>query len=135
MHYIFMNGLKLSVATEPVPIKNHVFSYCAVGWYIDGYLSGMPILCMIGYDRLKNPLGFIRLENVFEGVPLPRMISYGTMYRDEINSLNLKTRSEWRKRGYIVKDDAVGEMLFPSKSNGKMYMYYGRQEVEREMNN
>ena len=129
MNEIIINGMTLNVFSELSPVSESVFSYCAFGWYIDQYYKSC-VICLVGFDKNKHAMGFIRPESIHNGVLLPKMICYCSSYRSELNTDNLKTEKEWNRLGFRIKEDSMGDSLFVSRKTRKTELYFGRQEVE-----
>ncbi len=127
---LYIGNLKLYSDTKLIPISNHTFSYVSWGCYKDPE-TGEPIACLIGYNDLPLPIGFIRIQNRNSiGRVLSPITSYGTEVRSDIRCSDLLLEEEWNRLGYKVKTDAIGELLYPTYHYSEYKSYYGRHEVE-----
>lgn len=127
---VHIGNLKFWRDTGVIQNRNHTFSYVSWGFYRDPE-TREPIFCLIGYNASLSPIGFTRIQNRNSlGKVLPLMTSYGTEFRTDIDTVNLRLEEEWNRLGYKVKLGAVGDFLYPSHNKLKYEFYYGRHEVE-----
>ena len=126
-----LNNLDLYTVTAMKRVGDSFFDQVSVGFYVDPNTKE-HIICVIGFDLQGQCIGMTRLPGRRkDGSPILPLISYGTEYRDAIASERLKTEDEWKKQGYKLRKQAIGEYLYPTKDSDSKECYYGLQEVIR----
>ena len=120
-----IRSVQVTVISKLYKCNQHVFYYSAFGFYC---IANKRVYCLVGFDKNKNCIGLITIPSSDDS---HYVLCMDSEYRSDIDSTGLKTAAEWKRKGYRLKDDASGDMLYISRKCNRILCYYGRNEVEK----